>query len=273
MCRFVLEFFVQPPPDNIGAGIDAADDQRLVLLRPLTNSNFILDFWRFQKAPYFDKMTQYLQQKQQSSTSSTATTSTIATSSIPDYPEQYRAVLHYFRTQTILHKYARFSLEGHMSSTPNTKSLQQVHGTDDAVRKLARADYYKYRPANLMFGFNAGIMGQLEAFCEFNALRKNQLLRFSVELQPALAHCAQALTKAKDATKYRDYCKSLSNVIAIESTVIIAFDIDIDIPNSLVPFLYSNNILLHIYIYYIQTLCPSLRSANRISLTFIITRS
>jgi hypothetical protein len=116
-------------------------------------------------------------------------------------------VLRYFETQTILHKYAKFSREGHMSSTPNTKSLQLITGTDDAVRKLARADYYKYRPANLMFGFNAGIMGSLEAFSEFNSLRKNQLLRFSVVLQPALAHCAQALSKAKDATKYRDYCK------------------------------------------------------------------
>ena len=35
-----------------------------------------------------------------------------------------------------------------------------------------------------MFGFNTGITGRLGAFCEFNALRKNQLLRFYEELAP-----------------------------------------------------------------------------------------
>jgi hypothetical protein len=204
MCRFVLEFFVQP-------AAAPADGTRTSLpkLRPLTNSNFIIDFWRFKQAPYFDTMTHYLQHSLTKSMFDDNDDDSDDSTAIPEYPQQYREVLRYFRTQKILHKYGKFTLEGHMSSTPNTKSLQNVSGTDDAARKLARSDYYKYRPANLMFGFNAGIMGSLEAFCEFNSLRKNQLLRFSDDdsLRPALENAAQALSKAKGATKYRDYCK------------------------------------------------------------------
>ena len=48
----------------------------------------------------------------------------------------------------------RCKLEGAVSSTPNTKSLQPVCAIEDAVFKLARCHYYKYRAANLMFGFN-----------------------------------------------------------------------------------------------------------------------
>ena len=45
----------------------------------------------------------------------------------------------------------RCKLEGAVASTPNTKSLQAVCVTEDAVFKLARCHYYKYRAANLMF--------------------------------------------------------------------------------------------------------------------------
>ena len=77
----------------------------------------------------------------------------------------------YFESVKTLHKYGAFSLSGAVSSTPNTKSLQPVCGTDDAIYKLARSNYYKYRATNLMFGFNSGIMNKLQSFCGFNALR------------------------------------------------------------------------------------------------------
>jgi hypothetical protein len=88
-----------------------------------------------------------------------------------------------------------------VSSTPNSKSLQPVYGADDGVYKLARSNYYKYRACNMMFGFNSGIMQHLTSFCEFNALRKNQLLQFYTELQPQL----QETSRAPLSTKYRDY--------------------------------------------------------------------
>ena len=50
----------------------------------------------------------------------------------------------YFRGTKPLHTYGKFTLDGAMSSTLNTKSLQDVMGTDDAVYKLARSNYYKY---------------------------------------------------------------------------------------------------------------------------------
>lgn len=191
MCRFVLEFFVQHQDGG-------------TVLRPLTNSNFILDFWRFESAPYFSTFLAYLEH---SSTDDMFDHSDSSHNSTPNYPKQYSQVLEYYQTQKILHTYGKFTLEGCMSSTPNTKSLQFVCGTDDATRKLAQMDYYKYRPVNLMFGFNAGIFEALQAFCEFNSLRKNQLLGFFAELQPALANAAHALQQAKKATKYRDYCE------------------------------------------------------------------
>ena len=52
-----------------------------------------------------------------------------------------------------------------MSSTLNSKSLQPVLGTDNGALKLARSAYYKYRAANLMFGFNTGITLRLGSFC------------------------------------------------------------------------------------------------------------
>lgn len=177
MSRFLLEFFVQ----DGGSGV----------MRPLTNSNIILDFYRYKDAPYFEIMTGYLKYLKRD---------------VPDYELQYRYILDYFRTTKCLHKYSKFTLEGAMSSTPNTKALQYVSSTDDAVYKLARSDYYKYRAVNLMFGFNAGIVQGLDCFCEFNAFRKNQLLRFYEQLQFSLRGCSQALTKSKTSKKYRDYC-------------------------------------------------------------------
>eukprot|EP00592_Proboscia_alata_P000619 CAMPEP_0194373442 /NCGR_PEP_ID=MMETSP0174-20130528/21903_1 /TAXON_ID=216777 /ORGANISM="Proboscia alata, Strain PI-D3" /LENGTH=88 /DNA_ID=CAMNT_0039152533 /DNA_START=396 /DNA_END=659 /DNA_ORIENTATION=- len=76
---------------------------------------------------------------------------------VPDYDRQYYDVMHYFRDTKCLHRYGKFTSSGAMSSTPNTKSLQLVSGTNDAVFKLARSGYYKYRSAHLMFGFNSGI--------------------------------------------------------------------------------------------------------------------
>ena len=85
----------------------------------------------------------------------------------------------YFRHTKVLHRYTTCTLSATMSATPNTKTLQPVCDADaDAVFRLGRHQYYKYRAATLLFGFNAGITGRLGAFCEFNALRKNQLLRF-----------------------------------------------------------------------------------------------
>ena len=103
-------------------------------------------------------------------------------------------MLDYFTQTRLLHKYQKFSLDGAMASTPNTKQLQAVSSTDDAASKLAMQDYYKYRAANLMFGFNAGIISTLASFCEFNALRKNQLLGFYAQLEDALSGTAEALT-------------------------------------------------------------------------------
>ncbi len=58
-----------------------------------------------------------------------------------------------------------------------------------------------------MFGFNANIILNINDFHEFNSLRKNQLLRFYDQIEPIIGDCADAIQSAKDATKYRDYCK------------------------------------------------------------------
>lgn len=175
LSRFLLEFFVR---DNV--------------MRPLTNCNFILDFFRYKNAPYFRLITEYLKEQP---------------TPLPDYRRQYELVHRYYHQTHRLHNYAKFTWEGAMPSTPNTKSLQMVRDTKDAAYKLARSNYYKYRAANLMFGFNAGIFRDLDSFAEFNALRKNQLLAFYEKLRPALAQSTKALERSQKATKYRDYCK------------------------------------------------------------------
>eukprot|EP00977_Amphora_coffeiformis_P007408 scaffold1600_cov179-Amphora_coffeaeformis.AAC.23 len=178
MCRFLLEFFVS---ETARGG---------TLMRPLTNCNFVIDFYRYKSSPYYPVIQGYL-----------------GKSHAPDYEAQYQLVMNYLASQVCLHKYERFTLEGAMSSTPNTKSLQPVTGHEDAVDKLAKCgNYYKYRAANLMFGFNSNIMMGLESFCEFNALRKNQLLRFYDELRGSLSGCAETIMNGSPpVTKYRDY--------------------------------------------------------------------
>ena len=47
--RFLLEFFVE-----VREGGEAR------VMRPLTNSNFVIDFYRFRDAPYFATMTTYV---------------------------------------------------------------------------------------------------------------------------------------------------------------------------------------------------------------------
>jgi len=178
IARFLLEFF---------------SEDRTSVMRPLTNNNFVLDFYRYEASPYYATMTHYIK------------TMTQNEENIPDYERQYRDMLQYFQETKCLHKYSKFTLDGAMSSTPNTKSLQPVSGTEDAVFKLARSHYYKYRAANLMFGFNSSIMYGLLSFCEFNALRKNQLLSCYELLRDAVGGCVQELASAKAANKYRDY--------------------------------------------------------------------
>jgi len=173
--KFLLEFFVSGS-----------------VMRPLTNSNFVLDFYRYEDSPYFTLFLRYLKYQNVQ---------------IPEYDRQYRLVMQYYNDTRCLHEYGKFTLEGAMSSTPNTKSLQLVTGTEGAARKLARSNYYKYRAANLMFGFNAGVIRGLDSFAEFNALRKNQLLRFYESIHWAVENCAEALSRYKSANKHRDYCE------------------------------------------------------------------
>jgi len=152
-------------------------------MRPLTNSNFVCDFFRFKESVYFNTMVAYLQKKGLP---------------VPDYQEQYSNVMRYFEQSFLLHKYGKFQVSGKMSSTPNTKSLQAVTGTDDARYKLCLFNYYKYRAHNIMFGFNTNIMRKLSAFSEFNSLRKNQLLAFYKDLRPVVQERSNLTTKYKD---------------------------------------------------------------------------
>ena len=98
--------------------------------------------------------------------------------------------------------YDKFSLTGAMSSTINTKSLQQVMGTEDAVYKLAGSNYFKYRAANLMFGFNINIMRNLCSFSQFNSLRKNQLLAFYDVLRSVIGGCVESKSRAPTGIDY-----------------------------------------------------------------------
>ena len=90
--RFLLEFFVK---DKV--------------MRPLTNSNFVLDFYRYKEAPYYHAVTKYLHDLQLP---------------VPDYTQQYKKTLEYLEQTKTLHTYSKFTLSGAMSSTVNTKSLQ-----------------------------------------------------------------------------------------------------------------------------------------------------
>ena len=50
--RFLLEFFVE-----VGEGGEGGEAR---VMRPLPNSNFVIDFYRFRDAPYFATMTTYV---------------------------------------------------------------------------------------------------------------------------------------------------------------------------------------------------------------------
>ena len=191
--RFLMEFFVAEETKQLPNG----EERNFKVMRPLTNSNFILDFHRYSKSPYFGLITRYMKHLH---------------FPVPEYTQQYSETINYFKRKKTLHYYDKFTLAGAMSSTLNTKSLQRVRTTDDAAYKLAGSSYYKYRAVNLMFGFNVGIIMRLNSFCRFNSLRKNQLLAFYKVLQPLIGGCVSneinAMTSEMDdpnADKYRDY--------------------------------------------------------------------
>jgi len=171
--RFLLEFFMKE-----------SEEQRI--MRPLTNSNFVCDFFRFTEAEYYAIVTQYLGKRH----------------TVPDYKTQYEEVLKYYFATKMLHRYGKFQCSGTMPSTLNTKSLQPVTGCDDGGAKLGLSHYYKYRAANLMFGFNTGMLMRLQCFPQFNALRKNQLLAFYDKIAPIVR---SRLDSPSESNQYRDY--------------------------------------------------------------------
>lgn len=178
--RFLLEFFVEET-----AGGRA-------LLRPLTNSNFVCDFYRYKAAPYYALLTNFLRRSQFGG-------------EIPDYEKQYHDVMQYYQETKCLHKYGRFLLGGATASSPNTKSLTAVNNFDGAAPLLSESDYYKYRSSSFMFGFNIKIMRDIEDFCTFNSFRKNQMLHCYEELRPMLNGNTRAIMETKGANLYRDY--------------------------------------------------------------------
>jgi hypothetical protein len=178
MAQHLLEFFTE------------MDSKGETILRPFTNSNFVLDFFRFQSAPYHSVMTYYLQSLNRR---------------VPNYERQYHEVIRYFWTVKLLHKYGKVSESGAMPATRNTKSLQAVCGAEGSLHKLCRSDYYKYRAANFMFGWNSVILHSIENFCEFNSLRKNQLLHYYEALAPYLRDVVDSLPTKQHRTKYREY--------------------------------------------------------------------
>ena len=214
MCRYLLEFFVEKdysssslplplPTTTTATTTTTKTNTTNIIMRPLTNSNLVLDFYRFESSPYYSIVTNYLQRYGSKSDDD----------DVPLYEVQYNTIMEYYWGTKILHKYGKFVVEGAVASSPNTKSLQSVNATEDAVRKLARADYYKYRAANFMFGFNAGIVSGMESFSEFNSFRKNQLLRFYPRIKDYVGDCTRAvisgnkkLTNKSGHNKYRDYC-------------------------------------------------------------------
>jgi len=185
ICTFLFEFFAEDQPNNGGT----------LLMRPMTNNNFVLDFYGYRSSPYYDKMIGYFNNNSENNTNKY---------SDGYYDKQYHHVLQYYRETKFLHQYNRFSLGGTTESTPNTKTLSDVLGTVGAAGKLATSDYYKHRAANFMFGFNAGIVFNIKDFYQFNSLRKNQLLRFYEDIYPIIGDCKEAI-QAAGITKYRDF--------------------------------------------------------------------
>ena len=133
ICTFLLEFFAEDQPNNGGT----------LLMRPMTNNNFVLDFFRYRSSPYYHKMIDFLH-------GFSGDEDGVGTTYGDDYYEQqYHHVLQYYQETKCLHRYDKFSLGGATKSTPNTKTLAFVVGTDGAAGKLARSDYYKFRVSSI----------------------------------------------------------------------------------------------------------------------------
>ena len=171
--RFLLEFFI-------------ADSGDQSVMRPLTNSNFVCDFYRYQTAEYYHIVTNYLKSRGSEMPS--------------EYHLQYQRVMQYFWQTKMLHKYDKLQVEGAMPAVLNTKSLQPLYTCEDGRSRLGQGHYYKFRPANLMFGFNSRMLIQLRSFFEFNSLRKNQLLAFYDKMMPIISNSSPSTTN-----KYKDY--------------------------------------------------------------------
>ena len=176
VAQFLLTFFV---------------DAESRVVRPYTNSNFILDFYKYRQSSYYTAFVRYLQHKK---------------IRVPSYDKQYEGLTMFYSFVKNLHGYDKFVLVGATSSTPNSKSIQYVQSTEGASRKLGRGDYYKYRAVNLMFGCNAGAMIGIGSFSEFNSWRKNQLLSFYDVIKGRIAGLADQISGA-GLSKYRDYCE------------------------------------------------------------------
>ena len=199
--QFLLTFFV---------------DTESRIIRPYTNSNFILDFYRYTSSPYYTAFVKFLRHKK---------------IDVPNYEKQYEGITMFYSFVKNLHGYDKFVLEGATSSTPNSKSLQYIQSTEGASRKLGRGDYYKYRAANLMFGCNAGAMLGITSFSQFNAWRKNQLLSFYDVIKGRIRGLADEINSS-GLSKYRDYCKC--QWFITRSSTFVVFYSDSVIPISLV---------------------------------------
>ena len=221
--QFLLTFFV---------------DTESRIIRPYTNSNFILDFYRYTSSPYYTAFVKYLQQKK---------------IDVPNYEKQYEGITMFYSFVKNLHGYNNFVLEGATSSTPNSKSLQYIQSTEGASRKLGRGDYYKYRAANLMFGCNAGAMLGITSFSQFNAWRKNQLLSFYDVIKGRIHGLADEMNSS-GLSKYRDYCKFQCSLYVrrlLSSSILIVLSLSLS--------------------YRRQTLFRSLKWGSKSSLTYTIT--
>jgi hypothetical protein len=70
-------------------------------MRPLTNSNVVVDFFRHVGAPYFVVVTDYLRGADGAKA--------------PDYALQYRETMAYYRAKKTLHRYHPRPLESHLA--------------------------------------------------------------------------------------------------------------------------------------------------------------
>jgi hypothetical protein len=175
ICRFLMGFFVehhQPPTPSTtsttttSSSTPSSASPRRRVLRPLTNCNVILDFYRYRTSPYFSVIVEYLRlqqpkrltparlvlrahNQQQDAPMHDAEKETKDAVMMDDdeeeknasdhdidnysYVRQYHDILDYLTSQICLHAYRQFTLEGEMPSTPNTKSLQYLTSYVDDV--------------------------------------------------------------------------------------------------------------------------------------------